>query len=113
MNPTNRTIRDHRNQKARDKVAMSICNKSKLQWDTPVRLDSIILVEKTYNININVIELQNLPILGGNVNIFNSLLYRSDNRDTLTQYLLYDGEKVHYNAITDIKRFFRCKKFLF
>jgi hypothetical protein len=110
MNPTNRTIRDNRNQKARDKVAMSICNKSKLQWDTPVRLDSIIFVEKTYNININVIELQNLPILGGNVNIFNSLLYKSDNRDTITHYLLYDSEKVHYNAITDIKAFLgvRC-----
>ena len=111
MNPTNRTIRDNRNQKARDKVAMSICNKSKLQWDTPVRLDSIIFVEKTYNININVIELQNLPILGGSVNIFNSLLYKSDNRDTITHYLLYDSEKVHYNAITDIKAFLGVRSF--
>jgi hypothetical protein len=110
MNPTNRTIRDHRNQKARDKVAMNICNKCKLQWDTPMRIDNIIFVEKTYNININVIELQNLPSLGGNVNIFNSLLYKSDNRDTMTHYLLYDSEKEHYNAITDIKAFLgvRC-----
>ena len=51
-----------------------------------------------------------MPILGGNVNIFNSLLYKSDNRDTLTHYLLYDSEKVHYNLITDIKAFLgvRC-----
>ncbi len=110
LNPTNKTIRDHRNVKARDKVAMTICNKSKLQWDTPMRIDNIIFVEKTYNININVIEMQNLPILGGNVNIFNSLLYKSDDRDTITHYLLYDSEKEHYNAITDIKAFLgvRC-----
>ena len=51
-----------------------------------------------------------MPILGGNVNIFNSLLYKSDNRDTMTHDLLYDSEKVHYNAITDIKAFLgvRC-----
>ena len=46
MYPTNRTIRDHRNKKARDKVAMNICNKCKLQWDTPMRIDKIIFVEK-------------------------------------------------------------------
>ena len=111
MYPNKKAIRDFRNTKARINVAKTLCNKCKFEWNKPVAINYLCLVEEVFNININVIELQNIPILGGNVNLFNCLLYRSENRKTATHYLLFDNEKGHFHSITNIKAFLAVRSF--
>ena len=111
MYPNNKAIRDFRNTKARINVAKTLCNKCKFEWNKPVAINYLCLVEETSNININVIELQNIPILGGNVNLFNCLLYKSENRNTTTHHLLLGNEKEHFHSITDIRAFLAVRSF--
>ena len=60
----NRQLKDSRNKNIRIKAGMNICNKSKCGWDKPVSLLEIPLVEETYNCNIYLIDIHNLPMLG-------------------------------------------------
>ena len=112
-NPNNRQIRPERQSDARTKAAREICSKSKLEWNKPTPLHFICLVEEAYNININVIDKYNVPMLGCNVNIFNCLMYKSENRHTKHYFLRYDSINEHYDAISDIKKFLAVRVFCF
>ena len=113
LHPKNRQIRDARNTNARIEVASQICSKAKLDRNKPVPLHFICLVEEAFNININVIDKYNIPMLGSNVNIFNLLMYKSDNRHREHYFLLYDNINEHYDCITDIKKFLAVRFFCF
>ena len=113
MNPKSREIQGCRHSKARTKAATQMCNKSKLSWDEPMPIHFITLVEETYNININVVDKHNIPILGGNVNLYNCLMYKSENRNTKHYFLLYDDIAKHYDCITDIKKLLAVRAFCF
>jgi hypothetical protein len=83
LNPKNKQIRDHRNTKARVKTAINTCNKCKCDWDKPVSFLNIPLVEQTYNCNIYVIDMNNIPMLGSSISLMmNCLMYSSENRHT-------------------------------
>jgi hypothetical protein len=67
MNKKSRGLRDERNKRLKEKVARDLCNKCKLPWDTPVSFLDLPLVEQTFNCNIFVIDLNNVPILGAKI----------------------------------------------
>jgi hypothetical protein len=52
-------------------------------------------------------------MLGSNVNIFNLLMYKSENRHREHYFLLYDNINEHYDCITDIKKFLAVRFFCF
>ena len=113
MNPENTALKDSRNKLARAKVASKICQKCKLQFDEKVSFNAIPFVEKTYNCNINILNLNDIPVLGASIDLMNCLMYKSENRGNNHYFLLYDDIHGHYDCITDIKAFLACKGFCF
>jgi hypothetical protein len=110
----NRQLKDSRNKNIRIKAGMNICNKSKCRWDKPVSLLEIPLVEETYNCNIYLIDIHNLPMLGKTISLLlNCLLYKSEDRNSHKYFLLFDTEKQHYHCITDIKKFLGVREFCY
>ena len=84
MNPKNVAMKDNRGpQKARKAFGLSLCQKARLQWDEPVSFEHIPLVEQALNINIYIIDLENIPVLGSAINIWDALMYRNENKKTL------------------------------
>jgi hypothetical protein len=81
MNPKNAVMKDNRGpQKARKAFGLSLCQKAKLQWDEPVSFEHIPLVEEALNINIYIIDMENIPVLGSAINIWDALMYRNENK---------------------------------
>jgi Pyruvate/2-oxoacid:ferredoxin oxidoreductase delta subunit len=102
MYPENKMIRDSR-KSTRIKVASDICKKCKLVWNQPISTFSIPFVEDTYDCNIYILNLNQIPMLGSNINLWNCLLYKTNNRHKKQYFLLYDDVNQHYDCITNIK----------
>ncbi len=64
---------------------------------------SIPLVEEVMKTNIYLIDLDNLPILGSAINLWDCLSYKSMDRGTARHWLLMDGK--HYHVINNITGF--------
>jgi len=105
LNPTNRSIRDKRNTQARIKPAMELCKKCKLNWNEPISFLHLPLIEEKLDCNIYVIDLNNIPFLDSNINIWNNLMYKSENKNKNQYYFLYDNIEEHYDCIINIKGF--------
>jgi hypothetical protein len=60
-----------------------------------------------------LLDLNKIPMLGSNINLWNCLMYRSENRHKKHYFLLYDDVNQHYDCITNIKAFLGCKCFCF
>ena len=58
-----------------------------------------------------MLNIRNLDITKADINLYNHLLYKSENRNTRTHCLLYDTLNKHYHAISDTRKFFRAKHF--
>lgn len=98
----NQALKDHRNLSLRSKVASEICKKCKLSYNEQVSFLSIPIVEDKFDCNIYIIDLNNVPILGATIKLWDCLLYKSKNRHKQHYFLLYDEVAQHYDVITDI-----------
>ena len=58
-----------------------------------------------------MIDLNNPPMLGGNVSLWDNLLYKSEFKNTDCHYLILDEENQHYHSINNIKGFLACEEF--
>ena len=76
----NSSLKDNRNIKIREKFAKELCNKCKLPWDKEVSFLEIPLVEETSDANIYILDLNNLPILGSKIDVWNTLMYRAESK---------------------------------
>ena len=81
MNPSNRAIRDNRNIQARTRAASELCKKCKFSWNQAVSFIQLPLIEQSFDCNIYIIDLQNIPQLGANIKLWNCLMYKSENRN--------------------------------
>jgi hypothetical protein len=70
-------------------------------------------VEKEFDCNIYVVDLNELPILGSSIKLWNCLMYKTENKNKNHYFLLYDDNLKHYDAITDIKAFLACRCFCY
>ena len=111
MNPTNRAIRDSRNIKAREKVALELCRRCGMTWGVPVSLDDLSHIEDVFDCNLYVFSMNNIPILKSSINIWNSLVFKSVSKNKDKHFLLLDEAEKHYDCICNIKGFLACKKF--
>ena len=109
MNKTNKALKDNRYQKQREKVGKELCNKYKLPWDTEVSFLDLPLVEETFTCNIYGLDLNNIPVLGSKIDVWNILMYKSDNRNTEQYWLLFDEN--HYHTRNNIRGFLAVKHF--
>ena len=109
MNKKSRGLRDERNKKLKERVARDLCTKCKLPWDTPVSFLDLPLVEQTFNCNIYVIDLNNVPILGAKIDIWNTIMYKAPNKNKDHHWLLFDND--HYHLITNISGFLAVNHF--
>ena len=110
MNPKNAAMKDNRGpQKARKAFGLSLCQKARLQWDEPVSFEHIPLVEQALNINIYIIDMENIPVLGSAINIWDVLMYRNEDKHTEKHWLLYDDN--HYHVINNITAFCGVRQF--
>ena len=80
MNPNNRQIRDSRNTKAREKVAMELRRACKLQWDVPVSFIDLEHIENVFSCKFLVFNLNDIPILRSSINIQRSLVFKSESK---------------------------------
>ena len=104
LNPKNAAIKDNRGpQKKRIALGQELCQQSKLRWGEPVSFIHIPLVENALNINIYIIDMDNIPMLGCSINLWDTLMYKSADRGTHKYWLLYDDN--HYNVINNIAAF--------
>ena len=75
----------------------------------PVLFENIWHFETIFKSNVYIVGLDQIPLLGGTCNIYNTLLYKSEKRGTTHQFwFLYeerDNGIGHFNAITNIKAF--------
>ena len=102
VNPKNSSIRDHRNILARQKAGIELCKKCKLNWGDPVSMLSLPIVETMLDCNVYVLNIDNIPILGSTIKLWNCLIYKSENKNKEHYFLLYDEVNKHYDCITDI-----------
>ena len=109
LNKENKAMKDNRYPKKRNAFGLDLCKKCNVQWNEPVSHIHIPLVEEALNINIYVMSIENIPILGSAINIWNALEYRSEDRHTQKHWLLLDNN--HYHVINDIKPFRGVKQF--
>ena len=64
-------------------------------------------IEEALDCNIYIVDMDNIPILGSKIDVWNVLMYKTDDRKKEKYWVLfYNG---HYHAITNIKGFFSCK----
>ena len=82
MNPKSKNIRDPKRTNYRFKLASELARKCKLNMDIKmtISLPTIGIVEQALDINIYVIDLSHIPILGSSINIWDILIYKSDDR---------------------------------
>ena len=97
LNKDNNDMKNNARPKKRNMLGEQLCHKAKLTWDEPVSFVYIPLVEEALNINIYVIDLDNLPVLGAAINLWDCLTYKSMDRGTERHWLLMDGN--HYHVI--------------
>ena len=110
MNKTNKMLKDHRCARLRERVAKELCNKCKLPWDNKVSFLDLPLIEEALNCNIYVLDLNNIPVLGSKIDVWNMLMYKSPRREISSQYwLLFDED--HYHSITNIRGFLAADHF--
>jgi len=105
----NASLKDNRNLRIREKFAKELCHKCKLPWDHEVSFLEIPLVEEALNCNICIMNMDNIPVLGSKIDVWNTLMYRSESRGNEVFWLLFD--KNHYHAITNIKGFLSVDHF--
>jgi hypothetical protein len=70
-------------------------------------------VEKEYDCNIYVVNLNDIPILGSTIKLWNCLMYKSENRNNNHYFLLYDDNLKHYDVINNIRGFLACTNFCY
>ena len=110
MNSKSRALKDNRNTKLREKEARKLCAMCKLQWDVPVSLLHIPLVEETLKCNIYVLDLNNPHILGSKVNVWETMLYKSITRTNANKYWLLMDDN-HYHTINNIRGYLATRHF--
>ena len=112
-NPENKTARDNRQPKTIIKLGKELRNKTRCDWDKPVSLLVLPLVEEKLNCNIYILDVYNIPMLGSTISLMmgDALMYKSENRSSQRYFLLYDGVKQHYDCMTDIKKFLGVRGF--
>ena len=84
-----------------------MCRRTRCDWDQPVSLLQISLVEEKLDCNIIVLGVYNIPMLGTSVELTMGefFLYFSDYRNEIHFFLLYDEVKQHYYCVTNIEGF--------
>ena len=115
LNPKDKHIRKPERSNYRFRIASELARKCKLNMDMKmtISLPTIGIVEQALDINIYVINLSNIPILGSSINIWDVLIYKSDDRGREKYFLLYDDIAEHFDAITNIKACMACDHFCF
>ena len=63
-------------------------------------------IEEKLNTNIYVVYITDLPIIQPDVNLYNHLLYKSENRHNGEHWLVYDNVHPHFHLIINIRKFF-------
>ena len=53
--------------------------------------------------------MENIPVLGSAINIWDALMYRNENKNTENHWLLYDDN--HYHVINNITAFCGVREF--
>ena len=83
---------------------MELCAQCGMEWNKPVSLVEISIIEEQLNCNIMVLAIENILILRATSSIYNSLMYKNGHVKSSTQYwLLHDQD--HYHSINNIKGF--------
>lgn len=80
-----------------------------MKWDEVVNFLQIPLIEEALDCNIYIIDMDNIPILGSKIDVWNMLMYKAENRGKEHYWLLFDNS--HYHAITNIKGFLSVEYF--
>ena len=108
---TAKQSRTTENPKRRNKLGEELCRKCKLPWNEPVSFEWVPLVEEALNINIYIMDMTNIPLLGSALNLWecDGLMYKTEERQTEKQWLLYDEN--HYHVINNIIAFCAVKEF--
>ena len=81
VNPNNLSIRDNRNIVARQKAGLELCKKCRLKWNDPVSFLSFHIIENVLDCNIYVLDIDNIPILGSTIKVWNCLMYKTENKN--------------------------------
>ena len=63
-------------------------------------------IEEKLNTNIYILDIRDLLIIKPDVNLYNHLWYKSENRHNGEHWLLYDNVHSHFHVITNIRKFF-------
>ena len=98
----------------RAKLAMHLCEHVGMNWDNPVAIEDIPLVEEAVNKEGNekyqycVLNVDELPQMNHTGSIIDSLMYKGKDAPNKI-WLLYDNG--HFHTITDIKQFLGVKAF--
>ena len=109
MDKTNKSLKDSRNKMLRERVGKELCNRCKLPWGNQVSFLDLTLIEETLNCNIYILDLNNIPVLGCKIDVWNILMYKTDSKNAEQYWLLFDEN--HYHAITNIEGFLAVNHF--
>ena len=60
-------------------MAKELCESCDCEWGEPVSFENIWYFESVFNANFYVMDMQQIPLLGDTTNIYNTLLYKSEN----------------------------------
>ena len=94
----------------REELARELCERCSMKWDEPVAVESFEKIEQILKCNLYLLNADSLPVLNRTVQLFHSLMYKSQFVFGYTQcWLLLNGE--HYDVITNPKGFLACKYF--
>ena len=81
-------------------------------WGECVAVDAIPNIEQFLNVSINILDLDNLPLLNTTGYIHESMVYKSAyDKGKLTCWLLFGSD--HYDPITNIKGFLAARYIFF
>ena len=89
--------------------AKELCINCNCEFDKPVNFTEIAGIEEKLNTNIYILDIRDLPIIKANINLYNHLIYKSENKHNGEHWLLYDNINSHFHVITDIRKFFNSK----
>ena len=95
---------------AQEKAAKHFRTQSTYAWGDRASIDNIPIIEELLNISINILDLNNLPLLNTTGYTHESMIYKSSyDKSKLTCWLLFGN--IPYGAITSIKGFLADRHF--
>ena len=95
---------------AQEKAAKYLCDQTPYVWGECVAVDAIPNIEQFLNVSINILDLDNLPLLNTTGYIHESMVYKAAyDKGKLTCWLLFGSDR--YDPITNIKAFLADRYF--